>query len=107
MVLGATRVYAQSSRAERASFDPWLEIDRAALAHNVATASRMAGGKRVIAVAKNNAYGLGLGTAGPLLDALPEVSMLAVVRAEEALALRKAGVKKPILLMAPAQTGLT
>jgi alanine racemase len=88
--------------ASRLSFDPWLEIDRAALAHNVATIARLSGGKRVIAVTKNNAYGLGLTTAGPLLDVLPEVSTLAVVRAEEALALRKAGVKKPILLMAPA-----
>jgi alanine racemase len=88
--------------ASRLSFDPWLEIDRAALAYNVAAASRRGGGKRVIAVAKNNAYGLGLATAGPLFDAMPEVSTIAVVRAEEALTLRKAGVKKPILLMAPA-----
>ena len=88
--------------APRLSFDPWLEIDRAALAHNVSAISRMSGGQRVLAVVKNNAYGLGLGTAGPLFDALPEVSTLAVVRADEALTLRKAGVKKPILLMAPA-----
>ena len=88
--------------ASHLSFDPWLEVDRAALAHNVAAIVRMSGGKRVIAVAKNNAYGLGLTTAGPLFDAMPEVSTLAVVRPEEALALRKAGVKKPILLMAPA-----
>jgi alanine racemase len=84
------------------SFDPWLEIDRAALSHNVAAIVRMSGGKRVIAVVKNNAYGLGLATAGPLFDVMPEVSTIAVVRGEEALTLRKAGVKKPILLMAPA-----
>jgi alanine racemase len=84
------------------NFDPWLEIDAGALAHNVAAASRMAGGKPVIAVVKNNAYGLGLATAGPVLDRLPSVHTLAVVRAEEALTLRRAGVRKPILLMGPA-----
>ncbi len=84
------------------SFDPWLEVDRAALAHNVRAVTHMAGGRPVIAVVKNNAYGLGLETAAPILDSLPEVSHLAVVRADEALALRKAGARKPILLMGPA-----
>jgi alanine racemase len=89
-------------RATFATFDPWLEIDRAALAHNVRAVARLAGGRPVLAVVKNNAYGLGLETAGPLLDAFAEVSHLAVVRADEALALRKAGARKPILLMGPA-----
>jgi alanine racemase len=86
----------------RTSFDPWLEVDRTALAHNVRAVTRLAGGKPVIAVVKNNAYGLGLDTAAPILDSLVGVSQLAVVRADEALALRKAGVHKPILLMGPA-----
>ena len=84
------------------SFNPWLEIDAAALQHNVRAVVRLSEGKPVIAVVKNNAYGLGLAEAGPLLDALEEVRMLAVVRPDEALALRSAGVKKPILLMGPA-----
>ena len=84
------------------SFDPWLEIDAAALARNAAAIARMTGGKPIIAVAKNNAYGLGLSTAGPLFDALPAIRMLAVVRPQEALELRRAGVKKPVLLMGPA-----
>ena len=85
-----------------ATFDPWLEIERDALAHNTRTVARLAGGRPVIAVLKNNAYGLGLETAGPLLDALAEVSHLAVVRPNEALGLHKAGVRKPVLLMGPA-----
>jgi alanine racemase len=89
-------------RAPRTTFDPWLEIDRAALAYNVRAVTRLAGGRPVIAVVKNNAYGLGLETAGPILDSLAAVSHLAVVRADEALALRKAGARKPILLMGPA-----
>jgi alanine racemase len=84
------------------SFDPWLEIDAAALQHNAVTVSRLAGGKGIVAVVKNNAYGLGLATAAPLFDRMPEVRILAVVRSEEALALRRAGVRKPVLLMGPA-----
>jgi alanine racemase len=93
---------ARAPRTERPTFDPWLEIDRAALAHNARAVARLSAGRPVIAVVKNNAYGLGLETAGPILDALAEVSHLAVVRAEEALALRKAGARKAILLMGPA-----
>ena len=84
------------------SFDPWLEIDRGALASNARAVATLAGGRPIIAVVKNNAYGTGLETAGPILDALAEVRMLAVVRPEEALTLRRAGVKKPLLLMGPA-----
>jgi alanine racemase len=84
------------------AFGPWLEIDAEALAHNVRTVKRLAGGRPILAVAKNNAYGLGLSVAGPLLDRMSEVRMLAVVRPDEALTLRQAGVKKPILLMGPA-----
>jgi alanine racemase len=84
------------------SFDPWLEVDRTALVHNARAVTRLSGGRPVIAVVKNNAYGLGLETAAPILDSLAEVSHLAVVRADEALALRKAGARKPIVLMGPA-----
>jgi alanine racemase len=98
--LGAAGISAP--HGHRAKLDPWLEIDRTALAHNVGAVTRLADGRRVIAVVKNNAYGLGLETAAPILDSLAEVSHLAVVRADEALALRKAGTRKPILLMGPA-----
>lgn len=90
------------SRAPNANFDPWIEVDRAALAENVRTVSRLAGGRPIIAVVKNNAYGLGLDAGAHVFAELPEVSLLAVVRSDEALALRKAGVRKPILLMGPA-----
>lgn len=86
----------------RQSLDPWLEIDAGALARNAAAISRMAGDRPVIAVVKNNAYGHGLSTVGPYLERIDAIPMLAVVRPQEALELRRAGVKKPILLMAPA-----
>jgi alanine racemase len=82
------------------AYEPWLEIDDDALRHNVREIARGAGGRPVLAVIKNNAYGLGIARVGPVLDAAPEVSALAVVKPEEALALRTAGVRKPILLMA-------
>jgi alanine racemase len=81
-------------------FDPWLEIDSAAVRRNVREASRLAGGRPILAVVKNNSYGLGDELIGPLLDACEEVAGIACVRVQEALAMRKAGVRKPILDMA-------
>ena len=89
----------QTKRTPRPS-EPWLEIDAAALRHNVKTIARLAGGRPVIVVAKNNAYGLGLAAVGPIFDRMSEVLAIAVVRTDEAFALRDAGVRKPVLLMA-------
>lgn len=80
-------------------FDPWLEIEAGALRANIAEIARRAGGRPVLAVVKNNAYGLGLETAGPLLDGHEAVNGLAVVKVDEALRLRAAGVQKPVLFM--------
>jgi hypothetical protein len=38
-------------------FDPWVEIDRGAFAHNVREASRLADGRPILAVVKNDGYG--------------------------------------------------
>lgn len=82
-----------------ASFDPWLEVDEATLAHNAAEVARTAGGRPVLAVVKNNAYGLGLETAGSVFDRLPEIVGCAVVKVDAAIALSDAGFDKPILVM--------
>jgi alanine racemase len=84
--------------AER--FDPWIEVIADHLRHNVGVTTRMAGGRPILAVVKNNGYGLGLAQVGPVLDRLPAISGLAVVRPAEALVLRSTGTKKPILVMA-------
>src|SRR5262249_9716027 len=63
----------------RDSFDPWLEIDAAAIRDNAREMSRRAGGRPILAVVKNNAYGLSDTMVGPLLDALPEVAGIACV----------------------------
>ena len=81
-------------------FDPWIELDRAAWAHNVGESARLAGGRPILAVVKNNAYGLGDRAVGPLLADMPQVGGLAAVRVEEALAMREEGVTKPIVVMA-------
>jgi alanine racemase len=80
-------------------FDPWLEIDAGAIQHNAREIARLSGNRPVMAVLKNNAYGLGLETVGRILDRAPEVTGLAVVKPDQALALRSAGIEKPILLM--------
>ena len=80
-------------------YDPWLEIDASAIRHNVREIARVCGGRPILAVVKNNAYGLGLTTVGPILDPLREIVGLAVVKTDQAIALRDAGVKKPVLLM--------
>ena len=59
-----------------------------------------AGGRPILAVVKNNAYGLGDQTVGPILADCPEVGGIACVRVHEGLAMRQAGVGKPILNMA-------
>jgi alanine racemase len=96
--LSAASVAATTSiAADR--FDPWLEIDPAAFASNVQTISKLAGGRPILAVIKNNAYGLGLTTVGPILEQLPQIRGFAVVKTSEAIALRDAGITKPILLL--------
>lgn len=80
-------------------YDPWLEIDPGALEANASEVARVAGGRPILAVVKNNAYGLGVEVAGPILDGRPEVRALAVVKVDEAIRLREAGARKPILFM--------
>jgi alanine racemase len=83
------------------SFDPWIEIHAAHLAHNVAAISKRAGGRPILAVIKNNAYGMGLVEAARLLEPMAAVDGFAVVKLHEAVRLRDAGIRKPVLLMGP------
>jgi alanine racemase len=83
------------------SFDPWIEIDAAALRQNVATIRRRVGGRPILAVIKNNGYGAGVVNVARILDPLEEVAGFAVVKLHEAVTLRDAGVSKPILLLGP------
>lgn len=71
-------------------------IDLAALHHNLARVRAAAPGCRVAAALKANAYGHGLLRAA---RALASADAFAVARCDEALALREAGIHKPILLL--------
>jgi alanine racemase len=89
------------SLAPAPSFDPWVEVHAANLRHNVGEIARRVGGRPILAVIKNNGYGLGVVNAARLMDPLPAVAGFAVVKLHEAVALRDARVRKPILLMGP------
>ena len=89
-----------SARDQR--FDPWIEVDAGALAYNVDVVSRLTGGRPILAVVKNNAYGLGLELVAGVLGPMPQIAGFAVVTTADAIALRDAGVSKAILLMAMA-----
>lgn len=83
------------------SFDPWVEIHRENLRHNVAEISRRVSGRPILAVIKNNGYGMGVANVAQFLDPQPEIFGFAVVKLHEAFSLRDAGIRKPILLLGP------
>lgn len=72
------------------------DVDLDAIAHNVATISR--GGERVIAVVKADAYGHGAEAVSSALVG-SGVAMLGVFTVDEGMALRKAGIDAPILVL--------
>ena len=77
----------------------WIEIDHGALRHNLAALRRVAGPeKQVIAVVKANAYGHGAAEVSRTLLA-DGVELLAVATIDEGIALRRAGVTAPILVL--------
>jgi len=81
------------------SVDPWVEIIASAFQNNVREVHRFANKARILFVVNNNSYGLGIREVGPIVDQMEEIYGFAVVRVDEALALREVGVRKPILLM--------
>ena len=81
-----------------------IEINLSALRNNAMVARSVAGGAKIMAAVKANAYGHGL---IPCSQALEEVvDGLAVAICEEGITLREAGVTKPILILeGPFDTG--
>lgn len=71
-------------------------VDAGSLRANLARVRTVAPGARVMAVVKANAYGHGLVTTAL---ALADADALAVARLEEAIALREADVRQPIVLL--------
>jgi alanine racemase len=106
-VLHGIPALAETPRAEEtgsskdSSFDPWVEIHRDNLRHNVLEISRRAGSRPILAVIKNNGYGTGVANIAQLLEPQAEIFGFAVVKLHEAISLRNAGIRKPVLLMGP------
>jgi alanine racemase len=96
----ATRAAGRQDVARDSSFDPWVEIRADHFAQNVAEVARLSG-RPILAVIKNNGYGLGVVQVARILAPIPQVRGFAVVKLHEAMSLRDAGVTKPILLMGP------
>jgi alanine racemase len=95
---------AQPSRttaSKDSSFDPWVEIHRENLRHNVQEISRRAASRPILAVIKNNGYGMGVANVALLLEPQAEIFGFAAVKLHEAISLRDAGIRKPILLLGP------
>jgi alanine racemase len=81
----------------------WAEIDRSALLHNLGVVREHISPADVLAVVKANAYGHGLvGVAETLAT---EVQLFGVANLEEALALRKAALPHPVIILGPALPG--
>jgi alanine racemase len=91
----------RASAATDSSFDPWVEVNAENLRHNVAEIARRVAPRPILAVVKNNGYGLGVANVARLLEPLSPIAGFAVVKLAEAVAVREAGVKKPVLLMGP------
>jgi alanine racemase len=81
----------------------WAEIDRSALRHNAGVVRQRIGGAQMLALVKANAYGHGLvGVAETLAN---EVQLFGVANLEEALTLRKAGLRHPVIILGPSLPG--
>lgn len=76
----------------------WAEIDLGALRHNFEIIKKYANGAKLIAVVKADAYGHSSKDTAPVLEKCG-VDGFAVSNIEEALTLRKAGIKKSILIL--------
>jgi alanine racemase len=96
---------ARAAAIRDSSLDPWIEVDAARLRHNVGEVSRRAGGRPILAVIKNNGYGLGVVNVARVFEPLPQIAGFAVVKLHEAVELRDAGIAKPVLLLGPFAAG--
>jgi alanine racemase len=92
----------QSPSSTRPSHSPWIEISRANLSFNIARLSETIGRRPILAVLKNNAYGVGLIPVARHLETIDAVGGYAVFKIDEAIALRDAGLAKQVVLFGPA-----
>lgn len=78
----------------------WVEVDKKALHSNIVAFRGLLGaGTKFMPVIKSNAYGHGLAEVAHLLDRSGKVDWLGLNSLDEALCLRKQGIKMPLLLL--------
>jgi alanine racemase len=82
----------------------WVEVDLAAVVDNARTIARIAG-TRLLPIVKANAYGVGAVAVSRALEPL-EPWGYGVATIEEGVALRTAGITRPILVFMPARPDL-
>jgi alanine racemase len=90
--------------ARHSSFDPWVEVHTGHLRANAAAIHRHTR-VPILAVIKNNGYGTGVIHAARALERADHIHGFAVVKLHEAIALRDAGIRKPVVLMGPVDNG--
>jgi len=78
---------------------PWLEISRAAFENNVSTIKNIIQTTNLGIVVKANAYGHGMQQIALLAEHNPAISHICTATTSEALALRYAGITKPIIAL--------
>ncbi len=80
----------------------WVEVDLGALRRNADVLKSLVGPQtQICPVVKANAYGHGLARVAQALHDVSGVWGFAVARGEEALALREAGLRSPVLVLGP------
>lgn len=79
-------------------YNSWVEISRSALVNNLRLYRIIIGKKtKIMAIVKSNAYGHGMAEVAKAVE--KKVDWFGVVNVDEALALRKNEIKKPILVL--------
>lgn len=100
--LGVGLSQSPAASARHSSFDPWVDVHAGHLRANAAEVHRHTR-VPILAVVKNNGYGTGVVHVARALEGLEHIRGFAVVKLHEAIALRDAGIRKPVLLMGPAE----
>lgn len=80
-------------------FDPWIEIIPEALKFNVKVLHKLSGKRPIMAVVKNNGYGLGAENVASIIEDMPEIAGFAAVKTSACISIRESGISKPILHM--------
>jgi alanine racemase len=79
----------------------WIELSKSALNRNIHALSRLASGRQMAVSVKANAYGHGLPEIVGMLSECDDVAYVSVHSLEEAVACRKAGWRRRIMLLGP------